>query len=278
MRTILHVGAHKTGTSLIQKYFRDKLTMIGDSSIGYVSRSDTNRLIGWGQHLLENPDRLRSRLAEELRSHEKVFVSHENTMGHPFVDGRPGLYPHTAELAKALAAIAEPFDAGIAFYVRPLADFVESFYLQTIQQGATHTFGEWWATIDAKQLWWTPVIEALDDAFGADRVIVGDFQEIAAGQNEFLRSFLVRCELPAPSMVNYRPIRNASISVRGLELALKINPYLENKDQRRAARDFLQAHFSNRTGERARPMPDDVRALLSAQNAPEYERLAARIR
>ena len=47
----LHVGAHKTGTSLIQKFFRDEVAPAATLPIAVVGRADTNRLIGWGQQL-----------------------------------------------------------------------------------------------------------------------------------------------------------------------------------------------------------------------------------
>lgn len=278
MRTIMHVGAHKTGTSLIQKYFRDKMMLLGESPVSYIARSDTNKLIGWGQHLTEHPDRLRSRLETELAHSPQVFVSHENTLGHPFVDGKPGLYPDAQELAKALASITLDLDPCVAFYIRPMADYVESFYLQTVHQGAVHSFDEWYATVDPATLSWQPIVDVLDDTFGAERVVVGDFGTISAGQNEFLIHFMERCGLPVPNTVDYRPVRNASVSARGLEIALKINPHLENIDERRSTRKFLQDNFSNVTGERARPMPAPVRVDLDARTADEYARLSERAR
>jgi len=278
MRTIMHVGAHKTGTSLIQKYFRDKMSLLGESSVSFISRSDTNKLIGWGQHLVDHPERLTSRLETELAHSPQVFVSHENTLGHPFVEGKRGLYPDAPDLAKALAAITLEFDPCVAFYVRPMADYVESFYLQTVHQGAFQGFEEWYATLDPATLSWQPIVDALDDAFGAGRVVIGDFSTISAGQNEFLAHFMERCGLPVPGSVDYRPLRNPSVSARGLEIALQINPFLENIEERRAARRFLQDNFSNVTGERARPMPAAVREDLDARTTDEYQRLSERAR
>jgi len=278
MRTVLHVGAHKTGTSLIQKFFRDEVAPAATLPIAVVGRADTNRLIGWGQQLEQRPERLRKRLEGELRTKQYVLVSHENTIGRPFDPEVSGLYPHAERLSKALLDISDPFDPLVVFYIRPLADFVESFYLQTVHQGSTSSFEEWFATIDHTALTWTGVVEAMEKSFGPDRVVVGDFREIADGQNRYISSFFRLTGLPMPDKVRYRPVRNASVSVKGLELALQMNPFLETKEQRRAARTFLQSHFSNRSGERARPMPPDVRDTLTRQDAAGYEALAQRSR
>ena len=52
-KIVVHVGAHKTGTSLIQKYMRDKPEQLTPFGVRAVSRSDTNTLIGWGQALID---------------------------------------------------------------------------------------------------------------------------------------------------------------------------------------------------------------------------------
>lgn len=271
MRTVLHLGAHKTGTSLVQKFFRDKIVPSGELPISYIPRADSNDLIGWGRPLERDPELLRSRLELESNNNEYVLVSHENALGRPFVQGKAGLYPGAERLGAALASIALPYDPVVVFYVRPLADFVESYYLQTIHQGATHSFEEWYETINASELKWSTVVGALQSSFGHDRVVVADFSEISSGQNDFLAKFLQRSGLPLPREINYKPVRNASVSSVGLELALKINPHLETPEQRRAARVFLQQNFSNVHGDRAQPMPHDVRQELNDQTATEYE-------
>ena len=119
-------------------------------------------------------------------------------------------------------------------------------------------------------------MEALEHAFGADRVIMGDFAEITAGQNQFLRQFMTRSGLPQPPTVDYERDHNPSISARGLQIALGINPHLNTARERRVTRLFLQKHFSNQVEDRARPMPADLRRSVTDQMAAEYERLAAR--
>jgi len=277
MAVILHVGAHKTGTSLIQKYFRDRPIHPADPRVAAVPRSDTNHLIGWGQHVLERPELLRDRIDAEVQTGPAdVLISHENTIGAPFDAQHPGLYPHAAEIGAALARLCDGLDGRLVLYVRPLADFVESYYLQTIQQGAWHSFDEWFATVEAPALSWVQLVAGLQDAFGAQRVVVGDFTEISGGQDEFLRRFIVRTGMPVPSEVRYRPVRNASISARGLVIARQINRHLTSTQERKAARKFLQDNFSNRAGDRATPMPDDVRDALERQDAAEYAELSKR--
>jgi len=277
MRVVIHVGAHKTGTSLVQRYFSDQPQKTRARGIGLITRDDaSNRLVGWGDKVHDRPEDLRTRLEEEMAKRPSVvFMSLENTLGRPFLTDRPGLYPDASRGAEGLAKACDGYDTQVVFYVRPIVDFLESYYLQTIQQGAWHSFQDWYGTLDGPHSW-TPAVSALDDAFGADRVLMGDFAEIALGQNQFLQQFMTRAGLPQPPTVEYERVRNRSISARGLAIALSINPHLSSASERRETRLFLQKNFSNQLEDRARPMPEDLRRSVQNQTAAEYEALAAR--
>jgi hypothetical protein len=274
-RVVLHVGAHKTGTSLVQKFFRDNPSFCAKNGMDYISRSDTNELIGWGKipgkegDLL--PDRLR--VERELHPDDVIVISHENSLGKPFMEDQPGLYPEAERCAKLLRRATRGYDVRVVFYVRPLPDFVESYYLQTIHQGRSHTVQEWIGRGDPGAWAWEPVVEALDNVFGRERVAIGDFSEIKRGQEEFLKLFMSRSGLPNVTGVSYRPVRNASVSARGLAMAMDVNPLLETGEERHITRKFLQKHWSNLQFERARPLSDDLRAQLARY---DYSGVAAR--
>ena len=206
MRVVIHVGAHKTGTSLVQRYFSDK------PKIKQGARHRADQPYGWrpcwwtGAFLHERPEALRSRLEEEAAKRPSVILfSHENTLGQPFLPDRPGLYPDASRNAKALAGICDGFDTHVVFYVRPMADFLESYYIQTVQEGLVHSFAGLVRSLTGPTAG-RRTVEALEGAFGADRVIVGDFTEMSAGQNQFIRRFMTRAGIPRPPTVEYKPI------------------------------------------------------------------------
>lgn len=186
------------------------------------------------------------------------------------------MYPQASEVIDALAHVSAGFETTIVLSVRPIADFVESYYLQTIHEGAAHTFDSWFAGIDANSLAWDPIVDRLDEAFGRLAVEVGDFREIESGQNRFLRGFLVRAGTEPWTVVRHRYRSNPSISAAGLEHALARPVPPESVEERRARRRHLQTHFSNVNGPRARPVPAEIRARLESMTAAEYERLARR--
>ena len=149
-------------------------------------------------------------------------------------------------------------------------------YKRQIHQGAFHSFDEWYDRIDINSLSWLPSIEALDSVFGEENVLIGDFNEIREGQENYLATFMQRTGIRAPETIDYTPRRNFSVSSLGLEIALNINPHLETPRQRKAMRKFMQDNFSNATGDRARPMPPHVREEIDALYEDEYSLIANR--
>lgn len=271
-RVVLHVGAHKTGSSLVQKFLRDNRTALSANGIHYVPRSDMNSLVGWGKALHDKPELLRTRLDEVTAGkHAIVLASHENTLGRPFLKGTPGLYPDGPRNAKALGQILDGFDYTVVVYIRPQVDFVESYYLQSLHEGGTQTFAEWTdEMVDIEALSWRPLIEALEESLGPDRVIVKDFREIKQGQEEFLRRFFAAVDVDPRISLSYAPVRNPSISEKGMQMALAVNPLLSEPKQRKTVRVFLQKHFSNRRYPRPALYSDDDRRRLSQLYDEEY--------
>lgn len=267
-----HLGAHKTGSSLLQKYMRDSPDVLRRHRMVYLSRSEMNGLVGWGKRLLTRPELLGDRIAELIadRRCATLVASHENTLGPPLKPDAAHLYPRGPEIAEQLARVLDPWPARVILYIRPQDEFVESYYLQRIQQGDHVTFEAWLEQVDLDALSWRPVIAALHQHFGADRVEVVDFGRIRAGQNAFIADFFRRIDPTLDLSPDYRPVRNASISDKGLRIALAANKHLRTDVERKAMRRFLQRHFSNRTAPRPVLLTAQQRTELRERYAPEY--------
>jgi hypothetical protein len=273
-RVIAHLGAHKTGTSLIQKYMRDKPEQIAPFGIDAISRTDTNTLIGWGHALLDTPQLLTDRLVTEVDTGARFVVfSHENTLGRPHRAPGKHLYPEAEPRVAALARILAPHDARVIFYLRPQASFLESYYLQLIQQGETFTFDVWLDRVDFSLVSWRPLVEMLRSHFGPERVVIADFEEIRAGQEEFLRRFFLRIDPAIDLRPQYDARRNLSISEKGLRIALAANPFLRSTEEKKAMRDFLQKHFNNAKYPRPVLFTDEQRRDLAQRYDAEYRTL-----
>lgn len=296
---ILHLGAHKTGTSLLQKYMRDRSAELARMHIVAISRSDTNHLIGWGGAPRNHPELLREAVLAASRPSpirgrrsrllrlvpgfgrvrpRTVVVSHENALGRPFLPDEARLYPSALRCARGLASSLAGMEPRVVYYIRSQEEFLESYYLQTVHQGGTQTFREWLAAIDVTALSWVPIVEGLARTFGAERVEVCDFATIRQGQNQFVEEFLRICDPTLNPTVDYHPRRNISVSQQGLDLALAMNPLLTSGAERHTVRSFLQKNFNNDTGARPVLLDEQEKATLreryAAENADLLERFA----
>lgn len=246
-RLVLHIGAHKTGTSLLQKYMRDNEKLLFANGLVYISRSDMNGYVGWGRPLLETPELFRDRITSEAKANpgKTIVASQENTLGRPMTEGKAGFYPDSAPRIEALERVGEDVDLKIIYYIRGQWSFVESYYLQLVHQGSFTPFDEWYSWFEPEELSWSPLVSNLRQVFGEDAVTVADFGEIAEGQNKFVERFLRRVDPSISLPVSYGPSRNRSISEKGLRIALAANPHLKTAEERSQMRKFLQKHFSN---------------------------------
>lgn len=274
-QVVYHLGAHKTGSSLLQKYLRDNPDVLRRNRLAYLGRGEMNDLVGWGKRLLTHPEWLESRIEELLapRRVRTLVTSHENTLGPPLKPGTAHLYPRGPEIVAQLARVLAERPSRVLLYIRPQDEFLESYYLQRIHQGDTRSFDDWLGELDLERLSWQPVVDALVEGFGSDRVEIVDFGTIREGQNAFIADFMRRVDPAIEVTPDYRPIRNPSISEKGLKIALAANPHLRNDWERKAMRRFLQRHFSNRKYPRPVLLTDEHKAWLRGRYGPEYERL-----
>jgi len=271
---VAHLGAHKTATSLVQKYFKAKTKYYRKQGIQFLSREQVSPYISWGDKIVKNGDKFRDYLNEQAAktTADHLMFSNENILGRPFPD-REGLYPNHEPIVKSLKAATGAFNTKIVYGIRPQVDFLQSYYLQRVHQGDFMTFNQFLDEIDLDTISWRPMIECLQDTFGKDNVIVLDFSLIKMGQNKFIQHFLDVSIRPGIVIdEDYDEVHNPSISDRGLHLALRINPLLR-KGETGNVRRFLQTYFSNQTEPRPVLMSESVKADLNARYDAEYQDL-----
>lgn len=272
----LHIGAHKTGTSVLQRYLRENEDLMASRRVKYLRRAHLSEMCGWGDRLAADPEPLRARLTTfGWDPRFRVLIgSYENLVGRPFTRaGKGRLYPNAEKNIAALANARTRTPTKLLLSIRPPADFVESYYLQTVHQGGHETFAEWLRLVDLEALSWRPIVDAMHAHFGPENVEVVDFRRIRDGQELFLQHMLARIDQRLDTPVSYSEPKNRSVSARGLEMALAANPHLKTSEERGALRTFLQTHFSNLDGPRPVLFTEEQKAALWERYRDDYEDL-----
>lgn len=272
-RVYFHVGAHKTATSLIQKYAMRSTKILAKHRFFLIDRAETIRLIKWGRMPAAAVLKMRDLINEALRNKQtqNVLVSHENTIGRPFISDRPGLYPQGPKNLKDLAKNFDKYNTSVIISIRPQADFLESYYLQSIHEGGSVPFDKWIESVDLNFLSWNPLIESARKHFGNGNVHLVDFRTLKDGQPAFLENFFSIMDVNTKLRPKYEEKHNPSISAKGLSIALAANKFLETETERSYMRRFLQNRFSNTLYPRPKLLSQEQRTRITALYQDEYD-------
>jgi len=275
-RLVLHVGVHKTATTVVQHLLWDNVAQLVHRRVLHIPRFDTAKSIGWGDLLLETPELFAEQVARFRADdrYDTLLLSHEDTLGAPFVPGRATTYPWARRNLTALRELGGP--ARVIVGLRPQDEFVESYYLQQINAGGSLSFEQWLADVDLDGLSWRPLVDALDDLYGPQNVVVLDFDVMRQGQDVYLQYFLDSVGVDLGLDPHYPKLRNRSVSERGLRIARSVNPLLSDAAQRRQVRDFLQTRFSNAHYPRPVLLGEARRSAIRERYQDEYRSLVAR--
>jgi hypothetical protein len=263
-KIVLHIGAHKTGSTALQSALQANSDLLDENDIAAIPRPLAAEMFVH-EVLLEARDVITDISAET------IIVTHEVMLGWPFgpigqlMPTQPHLYPETKVRLDALAQVFDGMDVRVIYYIRDQASFLESFYIQCVQAGATHTFDEWISRIDLTQISWRPIIEAIRSRFPT---CVKRFEdEFCDSQSDAFRRFL---RVAAPHLprneidkIIFEKPANRSLNAVGLSMMTEINSMRLPGAQRHALRTMLQRHVSNIGGPRPSLLSEEQRTALA---------------
>ena len=278
---VLHAGAHKTGTTLVQKALQANREAFGAKGYEVLVRNDYEIATGrvhsrWRRQGLDisNVNLGFSILRDQLE-HENLVLSHEDLLAsvHSFRTGP--IYGTAGDVLRIAHEELRPERTTFLFYVRRQDRFVESSYLQTVRMGSTLTFEEFMEPVTEESLRWDTLIEHMRDALPEGTEIkVKYFESIKTLKSRnFVRNFFADT---GTGVIPKFPFNtegvNRGYSDVALKLALVGNAELEKSDSR-TLRHFLDANFSNVTHPSPRLLGAEQREQLLAALAPSNKAL-----
>lgn len=228
-RLIVHVGAHKTGSTYLQSVLRNNLELLGTHGIHYepsffVPLADLRKRTPLDR---EGVQHFRSLVSEVAALGEKAVVLSAEALSGRYDRG----YSNVENIASDLRQVTEGIDTHVILFTRRQDTFLESLYHQEIKRGRSMSFRSYLRKCDSHVFKWTRLADAYCSAFGGDELSVFPYEMIFESPRtvvEALLSPLVGfCEVPA--IVLDETVANPGYSTLALQISRAVNPFLTTR-------------------------------------------------
>jgi hypothetical protein len=256
MKLVLHAGAHKTGTTMIQKalaeiapelasrgvHYVDYHAMKAPGVLSYLHPVDADEVrrkavVGFFRALSE-----RHGAGTLLLSSESIF-SYANLWQ---VSRGRHFYGDIRHSAQRFADLGLFDDIRIVYYVRRQDRFLNSVYLEYVKSGVVDVpFERFYRQVPLAELSWKRLLGTMADVFGERNVLVGMFEDIRLGEREYLAAFLGKVGVDVEPPALDFSTANRSLPLVAYERAMQAYPQLD-PDARRALGRQLQKQHSSR--------------------------------
>ena len=276
MTIIVHAGAHKTGTTSLQKLMKKNVRRLRWQGIAYFSRNyhTFDDLEAYRENFLQPirqlmiDDNLSSserrtlmqqikKVAELRRGKLPDLLISDEALAGRLAWREASLYVNVRKRMQILTEAFAPEKIQVIFYVREQASYLESAYVQRIQRGIDLQWEDFISKVDLEALYWSTVISDIADVVGSENVAVRTFETIKAGFVPFATDFF--SIFANPAWLKMESIAaNESLSEKGVRLARAMSPELTEADWRKC-RPFLQENFNSKLYPAARFFPEVTR-------------------
>ncbi len=175
-KLVLHLGAHRCGSTAIQSLLRREHTALAGEGIGVFLRADM-AAGGFDLRRLHRYRSLnpvwRSKLTKTARSIEgmqqqTLVVSEENIMGTMPAVRSSQFYPHFSSLVQSLVKLAElmrePLTIAPRLVVRRQDHYLESVYAFRVARGLAMGFDDFIKAATRTRISWLELVRAFDGA------------------------------------------------------------------------------------------------------------------
>jgi hypothetical protein len=259
----LHIGAHKTASTHLQKTFEHNVDLLSEHGIGWLGPVQLRRE---GKPLSR---RLKAGFADILPEARRLVISEENLMGLQFSQvGSELLYPQAERRAGKLFDRMGGADVTVFLSVRDPAPWLASLYAHELFNGQVKPgFHSFLGSVRPAELRWAKLVRRLQIA-GANRVVVWRQEDYSAVLPDLL-PMMLGAALPIVPIENRV---NASLSAEAIAMLESLGP--DREDPRKTARQVKKAFPLRGPEDRFRPFSADTLAASAEAYADDLEALA----
>ncbi len=249
-KLVIHIGAHKTASSLLQGILRKNMNALAGQGLSalvdsvpikatyrmnFVPRyrrliwqaAENDGFTGQNEEL-DTLSQMIRHLVDEL-PYSKRVVSDERLLG-PMPGYTNTLYPGAAYAAEFIERTFGDLSPSILLYIRDQAQYIESVYLQYFREtGRRGTFQDFFQTLDLDQFSWRRVVAPFTDRFGPDRVKIRSYDQDVR-EDILVPAFLSEIGYSGNLPFDRKRV-NARFSEKAMEIYGKAYPHLDGQDR-----------------------------------------------
>jgi hypothetical protein len=269
----IHVGAHKTGSTLLQNLLQISESELLRASVLYIPISrvfsaEMRRELLTEDRIIHFNRMFNSAFMSTSAKH--VVMSAEGLFGN-FMEG----YSNIDVPAQNLRSIFDGHDIHIVAFVRKQDTMIESYYHQMIKWGKTISFDQYLQLIDKHAYKWDQLLDNYAEIFGLNKMHVFPYESIIKEKMNGIFKFFNLFRIKLLGSINDWPQPNPSLSKKGLEVAKACNPLL-SEDERELMRKFLENNFEKAKSDSFQLFSEEERNQLIEYYKPYNERLFSR--
>lgn len=235
---VIHIGVHKTASSLLQKNLLANLEGLRRQGFWFLSGENDwlkrahlrcLRKMQRGTYDEATEGRFQQLSANLKRSARQsgahtVLMSEENYIGIPlhrqmtWFGGQARFYPNAADCLKHLTTDLPPKRMRFVLYQRDAADLLRGHYMEGLRVlRFKHSFKEFLDRVDIASFRFDQLLERLRAAVPDAEFVVKPFEPIKSNPDRFIRDFLVTCGVDPTEFVIDPSVERSSVDARQAE-------------------------------------------------------------
>lgn len=279
----IHLGAHKTATTYIQKTLlgnADKLSLAG---IRYISMKDTRANITGkiGGNLARGPGRasairaIRKYASERFLPDDSILVfSDENIPGNcGQIYRKSDLYPDSGRRLGVLAEALRDCEVNVFFCIRDYVDFFPSAYCEYLRHNDFLTFGKFLGGMDLERDYWVRVLDNIVNVFGSEHTHAWCYGDFSRHRQEIMSSIISTEEVK----LRYdSPAARPSMSDQSIRVLYKLDEFLAPAETRKMVNAVASSFPKGDEYAGYSPWSDELRARWTEKYSKEIDILQGR--
>jgi len=241
-KIFIHVGAHKTGSSSIQKSLDRYKYFNLRHGVCYISMTSIfNKFTFLQEEDLGLIKFTRNYLDSQINQYKKInnfVISSENIFG----DAKNS-YSNLQLMVNSLGKIFRGYDVRIVIYIRRQDLFVESLYTHLVERGYSKNFNSFLTNLTPDAFEWDKCVNYFEKVFGNGNIIVKNFDEEINLPNGLIANFSNLIQVP--EMPNVKNNASSNKLIVSIKRCLNSQAKMTNMENFYLARFLRRQKISN---------------------------------